>query len=77
MLLRLLFIVLIVYIVIRAIKAYLVGTQSAKRRGSASPEGEEMVLDPQCQTYLPKREAILQAGNYFCSQECAKLYLSR
>ena len=75
MLLRLLFIILIVYIVIRAIKAYVVGTKSAKRRGSASPEGEEMVLDPQCQTYVPKREAILQAGNYFCSQECAKLYL--
>ena len=77
MLLRLLFIILIVYIVIRAIKAYVVGTKSAKRRGSASPEGEEMVLDPQCQTYVPKREAILQAGNYFCSQECAKLFLSR
>ena len=77
MLLRLLFIVLIVYIVIRAIKAYLASTRSAKRRGSASPEGEEMVLDPQCQTYVPKREAILQAGNYFCSQECAKLFLSR
>ena len=77
MLLRLLFIILIVYIVIRAIKAYVVGTKSAKRRGSASPEGEEMVLDPQCQTYVPKREAILQAGNYFCSRECAKLFLSR
>ncbi len=76
-LLRLLFIILIVYIVIRAIKAYLVGTKSAKRSGSASPEGEEMVLDPQCQTYVSKREAILQAGNYFCSQECAKLFLTR
>jgi YHS domain-containing protein len=36
-----------------------------------------MILDPQCQTYVPKRDAILQAGNYFCSRECAKLFLSR
>ena len=76
MLLRLLFIVLIVYIVILAIKAYLAGARSAKHSGSASPEGEEMVLDPQCRTYVPKKDAILQAGNYFCSQECAKLFLS-
>ena len=77
MLLRLLFIALIVYIVIRVIKAYLAGARSAKRSGPASPEGEEMVLDPQCQTYVPKRNAILQADNYFCSLECAKLFLSR
>ena len=77
LLLRLLFIVLIVYILIRAIKAYLAGTRSAKRRRSATPEGEEMILDPQCQTYVLKKDAILQAGNYFCSRECAKLFLSR
>lgn len=77
MLLRLLFIVLIVYIVIRAIKVYLAGAGSANRGRSAASEGEEMVLDPQCQTYVPKRSAILQAGNYFCSRECAKLFLSR
>jgi YHS domain-containing protein len=38
---------------------------------------DEMVFDPQCQTYLPKGEAIRQDGNYFCSRECAKLFLSR
>jgi YHS domain-containing protein len=36
-----------------------------------------MILDPQCQTYVLKKDAILQAGNYFCSRECAKLFLSR
>ena len=77
MLLRLLYIVLIVYIVILAVKAYLAGSKSAKRGRSTTPEGEEMVLDPQCQTYVPKRDAILQAGNYFCSRECAQLFLSR
>ena len=37
--------------------------------------GEEMVLDPQCQSYVPKSDAISRNGLYFCSEECAKLYL--
>jgi len=40
-------------------------------------EAEEMVLDPQCKSYLPKGDAISRGGHYFCSEECAKLYLSR
>lgn len=77
MLLRLLFIVFVVYLVILTIKAYLARARSARRGGSNGAEGEEMVLDPQCQTYVPKKDAILQAGNYFCSRECANLFLSR
>lgn len=46
----------------------------SRRRGK---EAEEMVLDPQCQSYLPKGSAILRDGHYFCSEECARLYLSR
>ncbi len=42
-----------------------------------STEAEEMVLDPQCQSYLPKGDAIFRGGHYFCSEDCAKLYLSR
>ena len=44
------------------------------RRRSREPE--EMVLDPQCQSYLPKGSAILRAGHYFCSEECARRFLS-
>ncbi len=36
-----------------------------------------MVLDPQCQSYIPKGEAFFQKGNYFCSQKCALLHLGR
>jgi len=35
-----------------------------------------MVLDPQCRSYLAKGEAILRSGRYFCSDECAKVYLA-
>lgn len=47
-----------------------------RRLGSkAAQKSEEMVLDPQCKSYLPRSEALHQKGHYFCSEECAKLYL--
>ncbi|MGH7773540.1 MAG: PP0621 family protein [Candidatus Binatia bacterium] len=53
-----------------------------KRQHSLRPHDQgtqpkEMVLDPQCQSYLPKSEAIFRGGHYFCSEECLRLYLSR
>lgn len=50
------------------------GKLESRRRGG---EPEEMVLDPQCQSYLPKGSAIYRSGHYFCSEECARVYLSR
>jgi hypothetical protein len=50
--------------------------QRSLRRNGPMSGGEEMVLDPQCQSYLPKSEAILRAGHYFCSEQCARLYLA-
>jgi len=47
-------------------------------RGS---EPEELVQDPNCQTYIPKRSAVKKkiAGNvlYFCNQKCLKNYLKK
>jgi YHS domain-containing protein len=45
------------------------------RRHAEATLGEEMVLDPQCQSYLPKGSALLRGGFYFCSEQCARLYL--
>lgn len=40
---------------------------------------DEMIMDPYCHVYIPKREAITAkiAGEtlYFCSEECKKKYL--
>jgi hypothetical protein len=79
LLLRLLFLFLIAYVLFSAMKAYITGRKSGglKRKSFSVTDEEEMVLDPQCQSYLPKSEAILQQGEYFCSRECAKRYLSR
>jgi YHS domain-containing protein len=44
-------------------------------------EPEELVQDPYCQTYIPKRSALKKriAGRnyYFCNRECLKKYLKR
>jgi uncharacterized protein len=77
LLLRLLFLFLIAYLLLSLLKAYLIGHKSGRRSRDSRTAGEDMVLDPQCQTYVPKSEALLREGKYFCSQECARLYLSR
>jgi Prokaryotic metallothionein len=68
-----------VYVLILLIKAYLsVKKASLKlRRDAKADAGEEMVLDPQCNSYVPRSAAVRRDGNYFCSQECAQLFLSR
>ncbi|MBW1682396.1 MAG: YHS domain-containing protein [Deltaproteobacteria bacterium] len=39
---------------------------------------DEMVQDPQCRTYIPRREAVRKVIRgrefYFCSEECAAAY---
>ena len=77
--LRFLFFLLLTYIFVSALRAYLASRRkhSTGQRGRQGPKPEEMMLDPQCGSYVPRSEAFLQEGKYFCSQECAKLFLSR
>lgn len=78
MLIRVLLFVFLVYLFYVALKAYGFGRRANRDSRSAdNREVDEMVLDPQCQTYIPKGEAVRQDGKYFCSRECAKLFLSR
>ena len=77
-LLRLLILLLICYIVITALKSILTsrGTRSADRNKKFTEESEDMVLDPQCQSYIPKTTAVAESGKFFCSRDCAQRYLS-
>lgn len=49
------------------------------KRMNQDSQAEELVQDPYCQTYIPKRSAVKKkiAGSmlYFCNQECLKNYL--
>ena len=38
------------------------------------PEADVMVLDPQCKSYFPRREAVVRQGVSFCSVQCADQY---
>ncbi len=74
MLLRIFFFFLLFYLLYRI---FFSGRRSA--RPTAKPRdaraAEEMVLDPQCRSYLPKSAAMLRGEQYFCSERCASLYL--
>ena len=52
-----------------------------RKRVNRKSEPEELVQDPYCQTYIPKRSAvkkkIASEVFYFCSQECMKKYVER
>jgi hypothetical protein len=75
---RLIIIFLICYILIAALKSFLRPSKirSADRKNFTG-DSEEMVLDPQCQSYVPKASAVAESGKFFCSRECAQRYLSR
>ena len=77
MLIRVLLFVFLAYLFYVALKAYWLTRKTRNSRFMDPRKVDDMVLDPQCQTYVPKNEAIPQGGNYFCSRECARLFLSR
>lgn len=78
MLLRLIVFLIVAYIVWSALKSMIrKGQRKPSSRAKSAEQGEEMVLDPQCRSYVPKSDAIAQSGHYFCSQECARIYLAR
>ena len=71
---RLVIIAGLVYILYRLVRGFFV--QSGKiSRGRADGVIDEMVQDPFCKTYIPRREATRKVidGNelFFCSKECA------
>jgi YHS domain-containing protein len=74
LLLRLLLLTAIVYIIFLVLKSLLLSRKG--RSSGAAQLGEAMVLDPQCQTYVPMSEAVARGGKYFCSEECAQRYLA-
>jgi hypothetical protein len=77
LLIRVLLFVFLAYILYIALKAYWLSRKGRDSRFVDPRKVDDMVLDPQCQTYVPKNEAIPQGGNYFCSRECARLFLLR
>ncbi len=63
-----------------AILYYLIKDMAAgrKKRGRES-EPEELIQDPYCKTYIPKRTAVRKRVKgkyyYFCNKECLRKFL--
>jgi len=78
---RLVVAVIIVYLIYRLAKTFFLPsgrTSESFPKSPASIEGEDMVKDPYCNTYIPLSEAYKASVNgetlYFCSRECFEKY---
>jgi hypothetical protein len=67
---RLLILLLLAYLVFRIIKILFFSSRTTRLKRSQNPldKGEPLVLCLQCQSYVPKREAVSSHGNYFCGK---------
>ena len=83
MLIRLAIFVGIIYAGYRILRSVLFRALTEGRDGPAGRSGEladEMIKDPYCQVYFPRRDGVpLQVGGQelmFCSTECRDRYLA-
>ena len=74
---------LLIYLIVRAsVNAFLAGLRGQSRQVPAHRGGtDELVKDPVCETYIPRRKAITRGSGsearYFCSAACADRYAAR
>jgi YHS domain-containing protein len=72
--LKFIYFIIIAYLLYRLVKAFF---QQGKKYHEMKQEGiiDEMVQDPVCKTYIPRREAFKKTFDgkdiLFCSKECA------
>jgi YHS domain-containing protein len=73
----------LLFLIIRASAySFLGGLRGATRSGPPQRGGlDELVKDPVCETYIPRRKAISRGSGpalrYFCSAACADKYATR
>jgi YHS domain-containing protein len=73
---------ILVYLVLRAtLRAFLAGMRGTGGASLPRPARDELVKDPVCETYIPRRKAIARATGagtrYFCSAACADRFAAR
>ena len=72
---RILIYIILIFLLYRIARAFLFPQEPPV------PQGDEMALDPVCQSYYPKSEALrVRNGNeiiYFCSEECREKFLKK
>ena len=74
---RLLLLLLLAYLVFLIISILFSSSRTTRLKRNRNPfdKGEQLVLCRQCHSYVPKGEAVSSHGNYFCREECARLFM--
>ena len=73
----------LIFLIVRAsVSSFLAGLRGGPRGATPRRAGlDELVKDPVCETYIPRRKAISRGSGpdtrYFCSATCADKYLAR
>ena len=79
--LRLILLILLFFILYYVLHFLIKDIPSLRKTMDRKSEPEELVQDPYCQTYIPKRSALKKriAGRdyYFCNRDCLKRYLKK
>lgn len=78
---RLILFILLFFILYYILHFLIKDRPSIRKTTDRRSEPEELVQDPYCQTYIPKRSALRRRisgrDHYFCNRECLKKYLKR
>lgn len=65
------------YRLVRRVRDFLTGPQS-RPQAPRAPEPDELVQDPSCGTFIPRREALKLTWEgreyFFCSEGCLKRF---
>ncbi len=76
--LLILFCIAVIYYAFKTVFRSAVGSYHAEDRHRDFPLGKDMILDPECHTYVLKSRAVTRniGGKLcsFCSETCAKQY---
>ncbi len=78
---RWLILLIVGYLVYRYLKGVLTSPK-IPRRDPPKEIQDEMVQDPVCKVYLPKRQAVILTGSdgmihYFCSSQCRDTFIKQ
>jgi YHS domain-containing protein len=76
--LRFLLFAILIYILYRIVKGFWGSAKQIHKSRNTAGVIDEMVQDPFCETYVPRREAVRKVIDgkeyFFCSTECAEKY---
>ena len=74
---RLLILIFLAFLLYRVVRKYVRAGQNPEQR-TENGSVDEMVQDPSCMTYIPKRTAyrkvISGREHFFCGKECAEKF---